>query len=581
MDLTPARAALLAAESFVAKLHADPQHTGTDSLDRIEETLRGAILSVRHQFNALRPVNRLPPEILRFVFQELLEPVTPEGDLYIWASPALRSTRGLKGVSHVCRRWRQISLGRASATPDDAHGPWATHAPLAVSIFTQALNPFMLELCRSDGARLAELCIASPLDPRIYTDFPAPALQRLTLQSDPISDRPYLVELFRGDAPRLRALALQSSFWLPKNPFPALTRLLLAAHPPRPHLPRASWTLPALRTLLANCPALEEALLVRLRHDLPPADDDDPAVPLPRLRRLAIGDCTAALAAWLLRHLAPPPSAALRLFALDAPAAVLPALPRPAALRTLKLTPRTLAAADADAAAFRIDAPPHAPQVLLPALAARVPLCGIVELHVEGRVHALVDFPRLFGTLGALAVVVCRVDAGGEGEDAGDGADAGDRAEAGALHCSDVDAGTGTEAAPWNNGTDTEGASASTHAPGCTDADADADAAGGLLPHILRCLLPGPTTTAAGPPPCPHLTTLHVRLATPRPHPHVARVAAFARARPLVKCVVELAGAGALGLDAVEGVEICVGELRGAPWPAVCGETTHRFWPAW
>ncbi|GBE89987.1 hypothetical protein SCP_1800090 [Sparassis crispa] len=350
MDLTPARAALRNAEGFLARLQTDPRITSLDALQCVERTLNAAIISVRDQYNSSRPVNCLPPEILRYIFRQVLDPVKMGDGMFMWPS-ALRSTKGLQELSFVCHLWRQITLddcflwshihiGQLYGPTTDMFLQRSARVPLKVCSLAQGRRPFVETLSRVERTRIEELCISSPSNPHFYTSFAAPALRRLTLQSTVDADVPYLVELFRGAIPQLCAMSLHAAVWLPSNCFPRLTRLYLSSKL-KPVAPHAHWTLSALSAFLSNCPVLEALIFGNINPTLAAGDEALPVVNLHRLRSLSINSSATAVIQWLLVHLLIPVDASIgfrpRREANDTVLDILLSLPRLKDMRTMHL----------------------------------------------------------------------------------------------------------------------------------------------------------------------------------------------------------------------------------------------------
>ncbi|KAL6298559.1 hypothetical protein BKA93DRAFT_830585 [Sparassis latifolia] len=206
--------------------------------------------------------------------------------------------------------------------------------PLNIFINRHLPSPAMIELFQSYGSRVRNLYLCFPTDrsfafrvtPRpargergveplepqhvkLSTNFQAPALEHLTVDSSSTDSRPFYPTLFQGHAPQLKTLALRSSMWLPANRFPSLTHLYVSLSSKRTNhslLPRGSaWTVPKLLSFMSGCPSLEDVSLWNVYTQLSAATDA-PAVDLPHLRRLAIGRSHPASATWLLQHIVSP-----------------------------------------------------------------------------------------------------------------------------------------------------------------------------------------------------------------------------------------------------------------------------------
>ncbi len=75
------------------------------------------LLQLRSRINALSPLDRLPPEILLNIFEHLVCCSYYDDVLSLESCERLKTpvwTRQLFVITHVCRRWREVSLNVAS-----------------------------------------------------------------------------------------------------------------------------------------------------------------------------------------------------------------------------------------------------------------------------------------------------------------------------------------------------------------------------------------------------------------------------------------------------------------------------------
>ncbi|KAI0039420.1 hypothetical protein FA95DRAFT_1504207, partial [Auriscalpium vulgare] len=61
--------------------------------------------ALRQKHNAILPVERLPPEILRIIFTSCAEIDPP-----LLFAPLPKTRIGWLAVTHTCRRWRDVAL---------------------------------------------------------------------------------------------------------------------------------------------------------------------------------------------------------------------------------------------------------------------------------------------------------------------------------------------------------------------------------------------------------------------------------------------------------------------------------------
>jgi len=298
-------------------------HTPLMSSDLVRTPLLVDMPPTMDTTNAACPVNRLPPEILCDIFQYV---ITRQCDDPVAASARLSRLDHAAtplAISHVCGYWREVALN----TP----GLWVNiefrmHTSAVPSYLTRSrLSPVNLQVelppnhsvmnaFVTDGPRIRSLHCHSARqddDDSVFEclKFPAAKLKVLIVDLNhhnyiPFPDTPR-PELFGGHTPRLNVLTLRSVPWLPSNRIGTLTHLYISD--------QFVSSLTNLVDFLSGAPSLQDLVLVQLmRRNM--IDVDCPSVHLPHLRRLVIGDVTAAFAAALLSHITLPADIAIRLF---------------------------------------------------------------------------------------------------------------------------------------------------------------------------------------------------------------------------------------------------------------------------
>lgn len=235
--------------------------------------ISAVLLQLRSRINALSPLDRLPPEVLLNIFELFVHPSCNDSVLHLNSDERISTpvrTRQLLTITHVCRRWREVSLNTATLwTRADDFKPAQLDAFLersrdaAISLHLQAERAGTLtRFLAKCGHRLKHLDITLHTDSlsRVPTlqAFRAPNLQSLTLVSqedldvDPGDPEPVL---FCDRVSSLRALAVDPAYiCIPSNEFPHLTHLYLAKVSSR-FLSRD--VLSILLQLLSNTPALQ------------------------------------------------------------------------------------------------------------------------------------------------------------------------------------------------------------------------------------------------------------------------------------------------------------------------------------
>ncbi|KAI0047541.1 hypothetical protein FA95DRAFT_1678993 [Auriscalpium vulgare] len=296
-----------------------------------EERVIAAVLQdVRTHLNDVRPVARLPPEILSHIFRIYSRIAPPFYVRRFEPSPRLEWIR----VTHVCRRWRHVALAHTSlwtrvplslgtdwahtflhrSKPSSLHfgvpfgpsEPWSSHA---VTIIQQNIHRTK-SLCLNWGnVESSESSLLRKLE------NPAPILEDLEYQdgSRDLSLPAFPTNFLGGFAPRLRSVNIWGKL-------------------------RISWSSPIFRNLVSlklhttyiddetPSPLLHEVLdalermsvlkSLDLQHKLPRADIPlavDRIVHLPRLAFIRLHD-SAQKCTSLIRHLKIPTDATVDLY---------------------------------------------------------------------------------------------------------------------------------------------------------------------------------------------------------------------------------------------------------------------------
>ncbi|KAI0329158.1 hypothetical protein GY45DRAFT_1325413 [Cubamyces sp. BRFM 1775] len=259
-----------------------------------------ALLQIRMQLNLLSPIGQLPPEILIRCFEYLLPYVPP--DLYEHhESPYKFPIHPLIGITHVCKRWRDVALSAPTLWTciDDANVAQleefltrSQDVPINVNIHLKSSSRTALMLS-THGSRMKRLHLAIHPDPYFIPpllQFEAPLLECLTIssrsESPPLSED-FTMLLFRKRVLNLRALALVGlNPWLPGNRFPHLTHLHLSKFA---YQFRVEDNIVHLKRLLLNTPALQYLHIGQFGYAISMTEVGD-TIPLRTLRALTFTD---------------------------------------------------------------------------------------------------------------------------------------------------------------------------------------------------------------------------------------------------------------------------------------------------
>ncbi|KAI0752434.1 hypothetical protein C8Q80DRAFT_1266984 [Daedaleopsis nitida] len=249
-----------------------------DELMALSMALAKTSSRTRQLVNRQSSIHRLPLEILSHIFA-----LVPKGyasqahrDLaHIFGPFAIGPPSDLLPLMAVCHRWRDIlvSCAKLWAVVDDrvpitSQKP-ATYAPylhrnptgpLFVYMSTPRPCPGTYALLRESGTRVQELRV-SQIDEQQLEHIAAFSADNLLACS--LSDimPPYSLRaptLFKGRAPQLRALHLNSVLFLPCNNFQALAHLMIT-FPTGGRYNSPRFKFPHLLASLRGSPALETA----------------------------------------------------------------------------------------------------------------------------------------------------------------------------------------------------------------------------------------------------------------------------------------------------------------------------------
>ncbi|KAL7279746.1 hypothetical protein ACG7TL_006153 [Trametes sanguinea] len=278
-----------------------------DELDAVQQVLRIGLAHLNEATNASRDVNKLPPEILAYIFSLVPRDLPSHGMAQLGA----KQTYDLVPLTHVCRRWRVIALSASplwSTVCETMPSHVASHAfraraglvPLTVYVDRPYPSAALRTLLATEGKNIAELELhdLQELPPvqlaSELLSFSAPSLERIVVHSrtarviheQPSVEAPEAIQLCRGDTPRLKHLEFHGVPFLPANHFTALTYLSLSYYDSP-----IAWALDDLLGLLSRSPMLQTIRLNGLPCDLhlrrPTATSP---VALPYLKSLEIGE---------------------------------------------------------------------------------------------------------------------------------------------------------------------------------------------------------------------------------------------------------------------------------------------------
>ncbi|KAM5546138.1 hypothetical protein V8D89_000264 [Ganoderma adspersum] len=307
-----------AVQDLLTTLSGELSSSDISTLRLVDDALSNLLrATVRIRLNECAAVNRLPPEILSTIFDLLRSNQSCSGDIDGRYHAILRpDTRSLIAVTHVCRRWRDISLGCAQLWTNVS-----TISPLAPKFFERSQEmsltvfvslvrgrppPVPKQVFLNQFPRIKVLhidleCSAQIRHWRKHLQSLARSLESLTVvthgRESHVRANPLLVMPFFGtECPvSLRFLSISgTTVLIPADRFPALQYAHLSVSPPGigPGVRFQQlmiWTL--IWGLLRNTPRLETLHLHLQSAHSHRLSEESPAlerIALPMMRHLCI-----------------------------------------------------------------------------------------------------------------------------------------------------------------------------------------------------------------------------------------------------------------------------------------------------
>ncbi|TBU38858.1 hypothetical protein BD309DRAFT_970974 [Dichomitus squalens] len=264
------------------------------------------LASVRRASNSRRPVNTLPPEILLRIFAFI--PPPPELTVFdtiegVCGPFGIRKVWELRAITQVCYKWRSLALNvsdlwssafrvphwgsRCGDIPNNAchHLYRCVAGPIHLYAEEDGLTGVNWQKLRDVDApldfedRVEELHVLTLDGWRKHGSLPTSlssprmrALRKLVVRSLHSGNAGAtswewqgLQSLFAEQTPPLRSLAIIDSPFLPLNPLPTLTRLVLFYQMKREM--RDTWSLHDLMHFLSDSPTLEELIICGIPYD--------------------------------------------------------------------------------------------------------------------------------------------------------------------------------------------------------------------------------------------------------------------------------------------------------------------------
>lgn len=367
-------------------------------LQSLDDVLTSIRTVVRSTINTHRLPNRLPPELLSYIFQFIPQPCYVSDRYAPFAS--FTRTEDLLPVTHVCRHWRQTALSTprlwhsiSSRAPRNVSATFSQRSkavPLSIVVRATPSADFCQGVMQMHSGRLQALYASVNFDDKIggLMDFPAPNLEVLLLHSNASASsthQPRPITLCRGELPRLKFLSLHQCPIRPANAFPNLTHLNISH--------QSMGSIAGLLSFFSSAPRLTQLILVNLSTSMASVDTNGPKVTLDHMRDLAMVHIAPDFVSAILSQLILPANMAIQLDHMRVPAgSFFHNLPRIAALEAAtklcvegtrsRLT--VTAAGAASAVRMKFDVDSGHPSLLdaewLSSLMAALPLARCTEL---------------------------------------------------------------------------------------------------------------------------------------------------------------------------------------------------------
>ncbi|KAI1790257.1 hypothetical protein LXA43DRAFT_1095599 [Ganoderma leucocontextum] len=246
-------------------------------LESLADVLSESLAIVRSLANASAPISRLPNEILSAIFEWV--PRQAEDASRIATFGCFRSVdvRDAIPLTAICRWWRQVALATPSlwSTVCDQKVPqvlpqYSFHTRCgggALTVFCDNhTSDYTLGVLRTHGGRVTQLCAfgSHSLAALRAPDMSLPNLEHCIVQCASADVSVPRLPLFAGESVRLRSLTLHSVSFLPSEPFPLLTHLMISK--PTRRRSGALYAIGDLLDFISGSPLLRELHLYRLAH---------------------------------------------------------------------------------------------------------------------------------------------------------------------------------------------------------------------------------------------------------------------------------------------------------------------------
>ncbi|KAI0329165.1 hypothetical protein GY45DRAFT_1325421 [Cubamyces sp. BRFM 1775] len=320
---------LLLVEPRRSSLEHQLQVQSIEQLRETEHIVAEALCAIRARINDTLAINRLPPEILLYIFKAITREAGYCLDPYLRPKERV-STGALLALTHVCKKWRDVALNCPTLwTCIDNHKTDQMHAflarsrdvPVNVHLYADHLKQSAPFLAR-DGHRVKRLDITLRgeefSDEHLGLHFRAPLLECFTVlgagEGVVVPHSSIVRPLLAASCSNLQALALSNV-----NPgpigfqYPRLTHLYLT-HPGGVDRGRGVGRHNTYRLfdILAHTPALQHLHVGKLDHwEAEPRATN--AIALPTLRSMTCSESRLEPALRLLELLELPRDALVRL----------------------------------------------------------------------------------------------------------------------------------------------------------------------------------------------------------------------------------------------------------------------------